>query len=524
MGLPEGFNWFIILVTVVVAILVLAVCIYILVDYSHPEDRNQAWFPKIVVVFSLWLAICSVLMFPLDVANNAACSTSISPTSCTYTLPMAQLWMAVFIANIVLAFAIIPFTLFFYEADSDFTFFQKIKSAIIWTLLFIIILAVLITILYALVGYVEYPTQELTSGVRSLDTVQILGQQYNYSCIPVLKPNQTYVDDVTLHQNLCDAFTQNPFQGGTWKLRVSLVTYIMAIQSVIGWILFLIFAGIGVLGAPIDWIQQFLNRPKATITKSEYIRRAKIMAQRAKTLVNMAAMLRRQNRDRKYRTNLNRLNREVVQLEEDEYQLERVFPQGEDGEARWVLYMIGIYMTGIMGVIGLGLSIAWLVHIILYMLPPTPIYPFLNTLFVTLDNVFALLGVAAFALFCLYLMVCAVKGNFLLGLNFLVVKLYPMRAGATLMSAFLVNMAIILIMTPAILQFCAQAFAVYADGTDIFDVFGNQVMYLMGIKWLYNVHVFLYMFFVVVLLSIVFMLMRKRQGYQKKRNVYMEDD
>ena len=119
MSLPEGFNWFLILVTVVVALLVLASCIYVLIDYSHPEDRNQAWFPKIVVVLSLWLAVCSVLMFPLDVANNAACAASISPTSCTYTLPMAALWEAVFISNIVLVFAIIPFTLFFYEADSD---------------------------------------------------------------------------------------------------------------------------------------------------------------------------------------------------------------------------------------------------------------------------------------------------------------------------------------------------------------------------------------------------------------------
>lgn len=38
---------------------------YILIEYQHPEDRNQAWFPKIVVVFGLTLAVCSVLMFPL---------------------------------------------------------------------------------------------------------------------------------------------------------------------------------------------------------------------------------------------------------------------------------------------------------------------------------------------------------------------------------------------------------------------------------------------------------------------------
>lgn len=49
------------------------------------------------------------------------------------------------------------------------------------------------------------------------------------------------------------------------------------------------------------------------------------------------------------------------------------------------------------------------------------------------------------------------------------------HAGATLMSAFLVNTAIILTMAPAIIQFCASAFAVYGNRTDIFDIFGNQV-------------------------------------------------
>lgn len=73
------------------------------------------------------------------------------------------------------------------------------------------------------------------------------------------------------------------------------------------------------------------------------------------------------------------------------------------------------------------------------------------------------------------LAVVAIKGNFLLGLNFLVISLYPIRVGATLMSSFLVNTALILAMSSAVIQFCASAFASYANSTQIFDVFGNQV-------------------------------------------------
>lgn len=39
------------------------------------------------------------------------------------------------------------------------------------------------------------------------------------------------------------------------------------------------------LGAPIDWVQQYLNRPTSMISRSEYIRRAQLIAKRAKEVV-----------------------------------------------------------------------------------------------------------------------------------------------------------------------------------------------------------------------------------------------
>ena len=72
-----------------------------------------------MVVFGLSLAVFSVLLYPLDIANVNACSSNFSPSACNYTLPTYQLWLAAFIMMLVLAYAILPFTLFFYEADSD---------------------------------------------------------------------------------------------------------------------------------------------------------------------------------------------------------------------------------------------------------------------------------------------------------------------------------------------------------------------------------------------------------------------
>jgi hypothetical protein len=71
--------------------------------------------------------------------------------------------------------------------------------------------------------------------------------------------------------------------------------------------------------------------------------------------------------------------------------------------------------------------------------------------------------------------VISIKGNFMLGLNLVFVSLYPMRPGATMMSSMMVNTALILMQSCAVIQFCAQAFADYAKSTAIFDIFGNQV-------------------------------------------------
>jgi LMBR1 domain-containing protein 1 len=114
-----GFSWFLILVAVVLAVMVVISNVYILVYYSHPEDKNQAWVPKGIIVFGLSLAVYCVLLYPLDVANTKACGAEFSQSSCTLTLPMHTIWLAVFIAILVMTFAIIPFTVFFYEADSD---------------------------------------------------------------------------------------------------------------------------------------------------------------------------------------------------------------------------------------------------------------------------------------------------------------------------------------------------------------------------------------------------------------------
>ena len=112
-------NWFLIIVVAAVALMTIALSVYIIVIYQHPEDKNQAWFPKLVVLLGLTVSIYTVLLFPLDVANQQSCTLDIPLVDCTYTFPMETIWQAMYIANMIIVFVLIPFAIFYYESDSE---------------------------------------------------------------------------------------------------------------------------------------------------------------------------------------------------------------------------------------------------------------------------------------------------------------------------------------------------------------------------------------------------------------------
>jgi LMBR1 domain-containing protein 1 len=63
-------DWFLILVSCISVVILFVVSLYFLVYYQHPDDKNEAWLPKITVLLGMMLAGATVLLLPLDVANN----------------------------------------------------------------------------------------------------------------------------------------------------------------------------------------------------------------------------------------------------------------------------------------------------------------------------------------------------------------------------------------------------------------------------------------------------------------------
>lgn len=411
------------------------------------------------------------------------------------------------------------------------------------------VLACVIAIPYAVAGYVIYPVVGARSGmlpVSYLNNSNPYGFEFS-TCIPLFS---VYNEDAS-EQNLgpidsntggfvftpavnvkiltnpsipkyrCDATKNADLYTEEWKQRATFITYGMGVLATIGWILFMIFGAIGMVALPIDWIRQFIGRPRATIPRSQYVLRAQDLARRAKDIKMLAEALKKEERARgrglKWRRNLRAVENQLLLLEEDEAQLEEVFPQGEDPEAKWVWTVFGFWFRFICGIIAIGLTTCWVLQIILYILISPPVTPLLNQLFIEADNVFPLFGTVLFALFVFYLQVATMKGNFKFGLNALLFRVHPMRRGATIMSSFLFNVALILLATTACIQFAATAFALYADGTQILAIFGSQLTGIQGLSVIYSKNVFIYCMLGFMVLTFIWLMVKGPDAWKRKR-------
>ena len=56
---------------------------------QHPDDRNAAWLPKIIVLIGLFLTCAMVLMLPFDASMSQSCE---SDPECGVVGTIAQVW------------------------------------------------------------------------------------------------------------------------------------------------------------------------------------------------------------------------------------------------------------------------------------------------------------------------------------------------------------------------------------------------------------------------------------------------
>ena len=76
-------NPFLVISIIVAFVILLVGSAYFIIYYQHPDDRNEAYLPKAVVILGFALSGATVLMLPLDTANKEGyAGTSLAFSTC----------------------------------------------------------------------------------------------------------------------------------------------------------------------------------------------------------------------------------------------------------------------------------------------------------------------------------------------------------------------------------------------------------------------------------------------------------
>lgn len=500
----------------------LVIGFYILVHFSHSDDKNDAYFPKFVVITGFVLAGCTVLLLPLDVANNegyAGCDGY--NTKVCGGLNMILLWEMFFVTVLIYLVVLIPFSVFFYEAD-DGTLMggpkqSRLKNALIWQSVVTFIVSIIFTVFFFLLSTTDIP-------VKEYDAPSLSGSAVFYTDdYTLVDPNMAFSKSMLDGLSLLDVVTNLrvvELDVSHIEIQVNVITFFTAFLCFGGWLVFCIFGGVGLASIPIDLIMRYLNRP-AFMDAADIAKVGLEINTRVNDLVEVGELIKveRERREEeakdsgkagtnsknsilkrffcggkkgKSKRQADKLDRQtILQFKQAVFLLENDVKEFQDASDAYQAYNpLLVYMQLVLGVYSLILSLLWVVHIVVYVLPDPPWNPFLNVFVQWIDSCFPLFGVLAVAIFSLYLLAAGIMGCFKMGLRFLFFTLYPMKYGATYMSSFLFNIALVLLCSVPVVQFSVNAFADYARYTNIIQTFGVQIKNLQFFRFFFEAQIF----------------------------------
>lgn len=532
-------DWFLILAICVAIAILLIVAFYLLVKYSHPDDKWDAWGPKFVVIFGFVLAGGTVLLLPLDVANNegyAGCDGF--DTAFCGGLNMELFWDIIYWCIPIWIFVLIPFSTFYYEAD-DGTLMQgtrigikpnsRICEAIKYEIAVLIIAGLAMGLCYLFLSDTAIPVREYNgTDIRETVAAQAIYEvlpRYNEYQNETLPFQTNQLEDMTNFDKVVLAGTEEGEDMDTIVIQVNPSTFFAGFMAFIGWFFFAIFGGVGIASMPLDLILGFINRPRH-MDAVEFAEAQMSIRERVNELVDIGELLKieadaKANEEggggkgwfnRQARRDANEERKTLLQFKQAVYLLEKDVEDFQACSANYANYNPLIpWFSLFFGIISLLVSIVWIIHIILYILPRgNPINPFLNTYFRWFDNWFPLFGVLSVAIFSVYLLLCALKGCFKFGLRFFWFTLHPMKLNRTYMSSFMFNIGLVLLCALPVVQFCTTAFADYARYATVRQVFGTQIEYLQFFRYFWTNNVFVYVLLVMACLSAIYLACKPR--------------
>lgn len=546
--------------------ILLVVGVYLIVHFQHPDDANEAYLPKVVVLVGFVLAGCSALSLPLDVANHEDCADPCG-------LPMREIWNAMFAAIAAFLLVVLPFTSFYYEADDGMImagtsvggeYKSKFKQALQMEAMVLLIVLVVAPTSYFVLRTAEVPVVEYTSGLsieenptRYTDPVYTFSNVFlddvANSVNSTLFENSTFTSMVLpFNRTMLEEVTREEIRNnnvvtmreGIVPLRVGPLTFFAALLSFVGWFFFAVFGGVGMASVPLELLLMYFRRPRH-MSPLEFADAKESLKERVNQLVRTGELLKIE-RDNLIQHQMNQppkssffncfpargVERKIKQQERKlflEFRLAVLLMESDnqifqDCTKNYEIYNpLFPYIALLCGLLSTILSILWLAQILLYILPPQPIHPFLNSFFLAVDGFFDIFGVLSVAVFVLYLHLCVVKGCFQVGLRIIFFTLHPMAPGKTYMTSFLFNLGLILLCTFPVVHFCADAFAGYARNAVVRQIVGTQMEYLPFFGFFFQHKIFVYLMLVVALLAAFYLYVCKSRMEDGRNSLALRD-
>ncbi len=435
---------------------------------------------------------------------------------------MVLFWEIVFWTIPAFVFLLIPFMTFYYEADDGMLMAgtsvgakpnSRLFEALKYEIAVLIIFGGLFLVGYLFLGVAEVPLKTYSGSINGVEHITPALGNNTFSTVSL---EAFDLADVSYSDSAAGTKTSEAI-----TIQVNIPTFFAGFMSFFGWFFFALFGGIGLASTPLDLILAWIHRP-THMDPSEFADAQMVIRNRVNELVNIGEMLKLDRDDRRStetrrgffsgmsaearqeRNTFREFRKAVFLLEEDVEDFQACSANYENYNPLWP------WVSLFFGVFSFILSLAWIVHIAVFMVPPKPLYPLLNSFFQLFEGFFPLIGVLSVAIFTLYLLLCAVKGCFKFGIRFMFFQIHPMKLNKTYMSSFMFNVGLILLCALPVVQFCVTAFSDYARYTNISQVMGTQVQNLKFFTFFWTSNVFVYALLAVTGLTVIYLFCKPR--------------
>ena len=495
---------FMLIMVIILGIVIIIVNIYLLAYYCAEDDNEfgSGVISKIIAILGMFIGLGQICLLPLDVSNTRGEGGDFR---------MDIIWKITYILIACFVFFIIPLAISLYECDPDWTCCQKLSNSFCFFICELVVVGALFGITFLFWNKAHIPITSLKCKI-DIDNILTNSEQ------------EINLDNEKDFNYLCESVVYNEI-----NINVSFPVYIIALLSIISYILFMIFGGVGIFSFPLDLIYSFCTRPvKIKPAKLEEMKKEIVVT--AADLKDLGMQLKKleekgdhnRNMFSKEKRHYNELLKQLkvgVSVIDDQFQIINMQTLANQTSA------LGYLLQLISGIFCFILSLLWIVQILLYIIIKRngrPIHGFLNIALVKLtDFNLSFLAICLFTVLSLYLLLITLKGNFKFGLRIMILgQIHPMKKDNTYMNSILFNVMLVMLTSVSVIQFSIRAFGEYTSLTDADIIFNTQIKYLSFYSFFFKYNIFEYGLLVIAVISFIYLICRPNDTNTVKKILY----